>query len=611
MIALLKVLFRYAPLGSSGFIMISSFLEQNWIAFIIYTPFALTSLFWVFYSEIFLNTFLEIYAEKKTAKDTTSWINEIREIDKAITEAYKRQLNRVERKYLALQSKACGDFITENYNLSDAFAHLLNEVYIPLCLSSNFYSNLPKETAPLRPEFKWSVETKKSIKKEGLTIWDILKQADQYPDFKRLAIINDNGSGKTTLLYHITYIYTHQKGEYTTSSGIKKQAPKLLPILISLKNWQETITENELDLPTLIERHHIPNLSEGKQLKLHTNWAENHLKKGNMLVMFDGFDKVEEEYQDRVCRWLGEAIKNYKNSIFILTSSPSSYKNNFLPEYKLKSELLIKPLSHHQRSKFIHNWYRCLEKCYTGGMNTVYAKQEAKNNADSLLKQLDDYPELDNLTKSPLLLNIITTLHRSYLGAELPKRRSRLYADIIELQLGKHPIVKQVYFLLPANEAERVLQMLALYLVQNNKPVIEYDLLLSILGKSIKNFDNIIDAEQFLAETIDMSKLLIKKDKDYEFTYPGFQSYLAAKEIIETKQENLLIENWNKSWWQETILLYSDLVNPNDLLRSLIRINSNEALNLAELCIQESSYKIDPDVYKNLANAKKQEQQKK
>ena len=49
------------------------------------------------------------------------------------------------------------------------------------------------------------------------------------------------------------------------------------------------------------------------------------------------------------------------------------------------------------------------------------------------------------------------------------------------------------------------------------------------------------------------------------------------------KQENLLIKNWDKAWWKETILLYSAQINPNNLLKALIEIGkkNKEAVNLA------------------------------
>ena len=84
-------------------------------------------------------------------------------------------------------------------------------------------------------------------------------------------------------------------------------APKFLPVLLYLRKWHNLIADkNAPDLPTLIEKHHIPNLAGGDSLKLPPNWANNHLQDGKMLVMLDGFDEVKEEWQKSVSEWISQ-----------------------------------------------------------------------------------------------------------------------------------------------------------------------------------------------------------------------------------------------------------------------------------------------------------------
>ena len=80
---------------------------------------------------------------------------------------------------------------------------------------------------------------------------------------------------------------------------------ELLPVLLYLRQWQEFLASDPPDLPTLIEQHHIPSLPEGQELKLPPAWAKNHLRKGNMLVMFDGFDELKGEQRESLSQWLG------------------------------------------------------------------------------------------------------------------------------------------------------------------------------------------------------------------------------------------------------------------------------------------------------------------
>ena len=66
-----------------------------------------------------------------------------------------------------------------------------------------------------------------------------------------------------------------------------------------------------------------------------------------------------------------------------------------------------------------------------------------------------------------------------------------------------------------------------------------------------------------------------------EFAHLSFQGYLAAAEIRDKKQEHLLLENWQASWWKETILLYCAQVNPSKLIYDLLKIGNQEVVKLS------------------------------
>ena len=100
----------------------------------------------------------------------------------------------------------------------------------------------------------------------------------------------------------------------------------------------------------------------------------------------------------------------------------------------------------------------------------------------------------------------------------------------------------------------------------------------------------------------DVSELIVKREEEYEFAHLSFQEFLAAKQIKETKQEQLLLDNWQSQWWRGTILLYAALVNPTNLIRSLIALNNEEATTLALRCLEETPRKIDPEIEAELTS---------
>ena len=81
---------------------------------------------------------------------------------------------------------------------------------------------------------------------------------------------------------------------------------------------------------------------------------------------------------------------------------------------------------------------------------------------------------MSDLSKNPLLLNIIVKLHSYYSGERLPKRRIDLYAEICRIQLGDRPLVKKIDMLLESKDSQKILQELALYMVQSNQSQIAH-----------------------------------------------------------------------------------------------------------------------------------------
>ncbi len=576
---IIKPIIQFSPIGGS-IVAFIHFVGQGEIFLSLITfPTVVLSLIWSAYSKSLLITFYEIYKEKgkKDAKSFTKWVDNLH---KSIQETIKWQLTGVDDIYLRIQGNTCEDFQTEGYKPGGIFTVLLNEVFVPLSLSNDFMRSSEGEYLPMPPGFTWNEKTINLIEKEGLIIWDILRQAKRILAYKRLAIISWGGYGKTTLLKHITYIYTNKKEK-------KYQAPKLLPVLLLLREWESIIIEKkDLELSVLIEKYHIPKLPEGEILNhLPDNWAKNHLKDGTMLIMIDGFDEVKEKFRKYISEWIGKEMNKYPKTTFIITSRPSGYQD-FVDQYKLKAELFIKPFNLSQQEDFIKNWYFYQEKYTRGGRNTPNVELEATNKASNLLNQLKKRPELNALSKNPLLLNIITNLHYYYPGEQLPKRRSELYREIINLQLGNRCLAKNIQLILAPDEAQEVLQDLALYMLEENKTSVEYKILLNKFKNNIKIYSNSIDFNKFIKELVEITELLVKRDKNYEFAHLSFQAYLAAREIIRTNKQELLINNWTNSWWTETILLYAGQINPNLFLKKLVNIGTVEALDLAYNCLK-------------------------
>ena len=576
-----QALIQWMPLGGSGWTFVSFLLQGEWLQAVLMFPVMAVTVVWAAYTEAVLTRLREI-SQERGGKDVDSFIERLEEVKQAI----RWQLAGTEDKYLRCQGGACRDYRTEGYNRG-TFVPLLSEVFVPLELDSNFVKTFTGEELPMFPGYRQ--EDKELIEalaqQNKLRIWDLLARVKKNPAFSRMAILAWGGYGKTTLLRHITYTYAkHRYRRY--------RVPQFFPVLLLLRKWQEKIaTEQNLDLPSLIEQHHIPDLSEGSDLKLPPQWAKNQLRKGKMLIMCDGFDEVKPEWRESVSRWLDKQMQDYQKSVFILTSRPAGYKD-YAAANSLNSKLYVKPFNADQRERFVRQWYLTQESYARPNRKMAEVKPIANSNAANLLQQLQELPTLNDLARNPLLLNMIANLHRSNEGQQLPQRRCELYQDILALQLKDRPRSRGIDMLVPFPESQQILQKVALTLVKQNQPSVKLQQLENLISEHLHSldFDKTVVAKEFLKKIVEVSELIVKQDEDYEFAHLSFQGYLAAAEIKAQQNEQLLLEHWQDSWWKETILLYCGQVrNPINLIRDLSKIKSIEAVKLANECLKESA----------------------
>ncbi|MFB2769322.1 SUMF1/EgtB/PvdO family nonheme iron enzyme [Pelatocladus sp. BLCC-F211] len=205
---------------------------------------------------------------------------------------------------------------------------------------------------------------------------------------------------------------------------------------------------------------------------------------------------------------------------------------------------------------------------------------------------------------NPLLLTMIATVHCG--GSALPGKRVELYKEICEIVLEKRQRAKNknIPNALPASQKQSVLQVLAMELMQKNTREFTLSQGKSLIQDHLTTFPpNLANAEDFLKHIRDDCGLLVEKELDiYEFAHLSFQEYLAAVQIKESNQEDLLIANINNSWWAETIRLYAAQINnASNLMRAVINMPS-PSVNAFVLVsdYEEEGWRIDPQLRQQL-----------
>ena len=581
---------RWSPLGGTGFAFVSFLLKQEWITAIALFPVTAVSGVWAAYSKNFIERLSEIYGERGK-KDAEGLVANMDLANQFLTEKLDWRSLGFTEKYLKCQEWDCHEDNVVGMREDDDLpvnSPLLREVFVPLELSADSLTR--------GYEFRDRAEPC-----EQLQIWQLLERVREDRGLRQIAIRAWGGYGKTTLLKHLAYIYSTQ--EYCKGSYKKYKLPTLIPFLLFLGGcWKELTKENPPNLPELLTDYHIGRLTKIKPLdSVPNNWALNILRRGDALVMFDGFDEVLPAEREKVSNWLRDEMRQYPESVFILTSRPTAYSEDYTAR-KPTASFWIQDFNPEQRKQFVEQWYICQERYARGGRNTPDVEAKAKEKAENLLAQINARPELRDLAGNALLLNMMARFHRnSKQGAELPQRKVELYQDICELQLGRRASARGIFLVLDSiSQRQEVLQFVALEMmcgraktidandfapeyfeVEGFKQISEADLL-EYIEISLQRIDPDVSAKEFLKLAEDISELLVKKDGHthavYQFAHLSFQEFLAACELVRLRQqgEKLIFECLGISAWQDVILFYAARINPTKLIQESLRQNHND-----------------------------------
>jgi hypothetical protein len=512
----------------------------------------------------------------------------------------------VEDRYFEAQAADCELCRTEGVGKIDRIATpMLEDVFVRLSL------NLNMGTAGFRNEQKLDRLVKSENfdyedleNKFTVDIWELLAKAKKDSIYRQIAILAWGGFGKTTLLRHVTYRLCRNK----QNDNQKYDVQRYVPVLLLLRKYRDLLTqENPDDLPTIIEKHHLPSLNDNLQMP--TNWAQDLLSKGKMMILLDGFDEVSKSQRPLVARWLNTQMRNFPKSVFILSSRPRAYIEQDFGDNRLdlKSVFHVQPFTLKQIQEFVNKWYWCQEYYGCGKTDSLAVRTEATNAARELLGQIANREELTKLASNPLLLTMIARFHRRYPSAELPKRRGDLYQEICNLQLKDRPNARQLETMLTdGGDPQVILQMLALEMMLAKEKRVDREILLERLDAYLSAQNETVNASEFLEDVEKISELLVQKEDELEFSHLSFQEFLAAMEIIRTNQESILHSYFHDDWWKQVILLYvSKVKKPSHLIKTALDAG---AIDLALACTQETRKQIEANVKKDLQALEEQRQ---
>ncbi len=404
---------------------------------------------------------------------------------------------------------------------------------------------------------------------------------------RRLVIIGGPGSGKTTLLVYL--LLTYARGQVRPRLDLVEN---LFPIFIPLRQLKAVLKQKQKgSLAGYLTTYY-------SQLGLEppAHFFERKLKAGRCLVLLDGLDEVADQAERvQVAEWVDGQVSIYPDNRFVVTSRPAGYDTAALENGFLRLD--VQEFSQADIEQFCHNWCLAVELA-TQGEDNEAVRRRAKTAAADLIQAIAKNRAVRLLAVNPLLLSIIALVHRY--RATLPRRRVELYAECVDVLLGKWDEAKGLAGRLTESQKRAVLQPIALYMHQHNSRELDTHTLKAQLKKQLPAVGGQPqEAEEFLREVRDRSGLLLEQGLNaYTFSHLTFQEYLVARELADNGPESILLDQAGQEWWQEVTLLYTGLKDATPVVQALLKVEDTERhapLLLAGRCLLDAQ-KIAPPV---------------
>ncbi|NEO09105.1 HEAT repeat domain-containing protein [Moorena sp. SIO3I8] len=447
---------------------------------------------------------------------------------------------------------------------------------------------------------------------------------------RNVMLLGAPGSGKTTLMNYVAVMLAQKQPE---AIGLAADLD-WLPILIDIRDWAEYSDISILEYARQFAEKNLLLKSLPK------GFFEHWLEDGRTLILLDGLDQVTEPAKgEEVVGQIKDFIQQFPNNWVIITSDNDRYLNSNIPwEFFWNQDFYHYQLQLFDDSKieeFIQRWY----------YSKIQDNAESQRLKESLSNLLSEHQQIRNLARNPLLLTIITLIHRYHF--RLPLERYQLYDQAVDLLLtswdNKPDVTKpdisnnQKLKYLGLNDCRRLMERLGYWMhTQNSKKdkdkkgkiVINRDELMAWFGREIQSLKQIqlYEAKAEAKRLVNLisvrvaartehrvaapkehrTGILTQQGLDgYAFIHKIFQDYLCAQEInYQADNEgnfeiilNHIQDYLHDSHWQDVLLLLIAQLKPKKAAKAIQEILNHDSqyeswlhrdLLFAATCISEN-----------------------
>ena len=417
-------------------------------------------------------------------------------------------------------------------------------------------------------QYELSENAEKTFQKESKRLSE--SSSDERPDGMRFAsdeqyltVLGGPGVGKSTFLRRIGL--EALKGENGSLGH------KCTPVFLELKN----IPQNQVDIEAL-----ITNEFKICGYPYPVVMAKTGLESGDLLILFDGLDEVQNANADNVVRKIRDFVNQYHQNRFII-SSRSKVDIEASVQFTVVE---IANFDDRQVENYLNNWF-------VSTSNSSQPDKQMKRIAEQCWKTLNapEHQAIKALTRNPLLLTMLCGFYSEH--QNFPRNRVTFYKQALETFFEKLPDQKYISRDGRSREhfdghldAEQLLSEIAAKNFEENRFLFKENVLID----QIKRFSekNSIKLSRSGARQI-LKSIAVEQwffvegvEGDYFFSHSTFQEYLTANYFVSTQSiQRLVAEHLHDERWREVFLFTAELLPEADSLLIAMEAEAAKSIN--------------------------------
>lgn len=320
-------------------------------------------------------------------------------------------------------------------------------------------------------------------------------------DRKRIVCLNDMGDSQAFLIEGIAGQGKSIFLRYLCATELVRG--QYIPLFLELRRIQSN--------QTLLQ--HILAGFKALGLKLTPEGFEDLASSGRLIILLDAFDEVKEEAKERILAEVEELIANNDKLRVIVTSRPHS-------GLEMSPRFQVARLSDLQGDEFKAVIYKLVEDC---------------DLADQLIKQVVQHKgDVKEVLATPLLVTLLILNYKSF--QRVPDQLSEFYDSIFQLLLQRHDGSKPGYrrhrrCKFSDTDYRRVFEAFCFIAKGCEGKQMSHATTIEAVKKALKEADANESAQEYLADLVSVTCLLLKDGEEYRFIHKSVQEYYAASFI--------------------------------------------------------------------------------